>query len=96
MLLAKAIAMQALPYRTATPPELPGDEERSTAEPDVLFAAGIFWLVSLVRVVGAFLRHETFGAEATLGLMAIIFIPLLLVRRERSTPGPGKNKTPAT
>ncbi len=39
---------------------------------------GLFWIVSLVRVAGAFVRHEVLGVEATLALIALVGIPWLL------------------
>jgi hypothetical protein len=52
---------------------------------------GIFWLVSLVRVFGALLRHEAVGVEATLALVAVIAIPWLIWGR----PGVGRGRRAA-
>lgn len=37
-----------------------------------------FWVISLTRIVVAFVRAETFGTEATLALLAVLFLPLAL------------------
>jgi hypothetical protein len=39
-----------------------------------------FWVISVVRVAGGILHYETFGAEATLALLAVLLVPLLLHR----------------
>jgi hypothetical protein len=43
----------------------------------------VFWLASVVRVVGALVRHEAFGAEETLALLAIFAVPFLLCSKRR-------------
>ncbi len=66
------------PYRVA---ENRKTQEKSTAlltDLSLIVALGVFWVISVVRVAGAFVRHEVFGGESTLALMAVIGIPLLL------------------
>jgi hypothetical protein len=81
--------MNALSYRSPMRGAIAREWGRDSVAADLLLAAALFWLLSLVRVVGAFARHETFGTEATLALMAVLCIPPLLVRRERRAPDPG-------
>jgi hypothetical protein len=50
-------------------------------DPTLLGALGVFWAVSLIRVVAAIVRRETFDAEATLALMAVLALPWTLVQR---------------
>ena len=80
--------MNALSYRSPMRRAIARERGRDPVAADSLLAAALFWVLSLVRVVGAFARHETFGAEATLALMAVLCIPPLLVRRERRAPAP--------
>ncbi len=61
---------------------LPGLEDR-----DLLPWLALLWVVSAVRVVGAIVRSEVFGAEATLALAAVVCVPWLLLRSERSRSG---------
>ncbi len=42
---------------------------------------GLFWLVSLGRVIAAVVRHEVFGPEASLAMLAVVLVPLIFVRR---------------
>lgn len=56
------------------------------ADRDLLPAMALFWAISAVRVVGALLRHEVFGTEATLALMALVAIPCAALLRRRSKP----------
>jgi predicted anti-sigma-YlaC factor YlaD len=62
----------------------------------------IFWIVSAGRIVVAALGNETFGAETTLALLAVLFLPVLLLaplrwralsrqRRSNSTPADDEN-----
>jgi hypothetical protein len=51
----------------------------------LLIVLGLFWLVSVIRCVGGLLRHEVFGAEATLALMAIVGLPWLVAGRPGRT-----------
>jgi hypothetical protein len=67
------------PYRVA---ENRKTQEKPTAlqtDLSLIVALGLFWVISVVRVTGAFVRHEVFGGESTLALMAVIGIPLLLL-----------------
>jgi hypothetical protein len=50
-------------------------------DPALIVALGLFWAVSLVRVVAAVVRRETFDGEATLALMAVVALPWVLARR---------------
>ena len=47
---------------------------------DVLVALVVLWIASLVRVWGAFARHEVFGSEATLAFMSLVLVPCLFLR----------------
>jgi hypothetical protein len=38
----------------------------------------LFWVVSLLRVAGALVRREVFGAEATLAVVAVVVVPRLV------------------
>jgi Flp pilus assembly protein TadB len=67
------------PYRAACqaePAAVPADD----SEGPVRAALLIFWTVSLVRVVGAVLGHEVFGAEATLAAIVAVGVPLVAWR----------------
>jgi hypothetical protein len=88
-LLEVTSAMNGLSYRSPVRRAKVRAWGRDPFAADLPLAASLFWVLSLVRVVGAFARHETFGAEATLALMAVLCIPPLLVRRERRAPAPG-------
>lgn len=60
------------------------DWARRRLDRDLLPVLVLFWIISVVRVVGAFARSETFGAEATLALIAVVLIPsVVLVGRRR-------------
>ncbi len=48
---------------------------------DLWLAFGLFWLVSVIRVSAALLRHEVFGTESSLAVLVILFLPALLLRR---------------
>ena len=54
------------------------DGRSKLADRDLLPVLALFWLVSVVRVVGALVRHETFGAEATLALVAAVVVPCVI------------------
>jgi hypothetical protein len=75
--------MNALPYRLASRTAVPSEPEPAWLDTDLLLPATLLWVVSLVRVVGAVLRHETFGAEATLALVVGLCVPVLLVRASK-------------
>jgi len=60
----------------------PGESSaRHAASPDtaVLVAAFAVWVVSAVRVLGTFARHEAFGAESTLALVMVLWMTRVLV-----------------
>jgi hypothetical protein len=80
--------MNAPSYRSPMRRGIPREWRPDPVAADLLLAGALFWVLSLVRVVGAFARHETFGAEATLALMAVLGIPPLLVRGERRASAP--------
>lgn len=67
------------PYRVAGNRETQEKPTALLADLSLIVALGVFWVISVVRVVGAFVRHEVFAAESTLALMAVIGIPLLLL-----------------
>ena len=68
----------------SNPPVAPKRAQRWGGR-ELLVGFALFWAVSLVRVVGGVVRHEVFGAEATLALMAVFGIPWLVFgRRDRS------------
>jgi hypothetical protein len=54
------------------------DGRRKLADRDLLPVLALFWLVSVVRVVGALVRRETFGVEATLAMMAVVVVPCVV------------------
>ncbi len=69
--------MDASPYRNT---ERATDEHASTesrSDRELLPFLALFWIMSVARVVAAFVRHETFGAEATLAFLAVLLLPLL-------------------
>jgi hypothetical protein len=71
-------------YRFAARPHLAHPPGRVQGEEAVLVATfAVFWLVSLVRVVGALVRHEVFAGESTLALIVLFAVPWLLVTRRR-------------
>jgi hypothetical protein len=67
------------PYRVADNRKTQQKPTALQADLSLIVALGVFWLISVVRVTGAFVRHEVFGGESTLALMAVIGIPLLLL-----------------
>jgi hypothetical protein len=77
--------MRSLLHRFSAKTGIGRDQPDRSVDVDLLVVAALFWSVSLVRVVGALLRHETFGAEATLALMAVIFTPWVVRRSKRGT-----------
>jgi hypothetical protein len=52
-----------------------GARFKSRRNGDVLVALLFLWVASAVRVVGAAMRHEIFGTEATLALMSLVLVP---------------------
>ena len=79
--------MQSSPYRLRAQTDASRGAARCRANLDVLAAAVLLWTVSFARVVGAVLRHEIFGSDATLALMAIVAIPWLLIGGHRGKRG---------
>ncbi|MGD0674580.1 MAG: MYXO-CTERM sorting domain-containing protein [Polyangiaceae bacterium] len=73
--------MMSSPYRVPGRAEVNRGWEPGVVDVDVLLAACLLGVASLIRVVGAVLRHETFGAEATLALMAVAGLAWGLHRR---------------
>jgi hypothetical protein len=53
---------------------------------DLLFALVLPWLASLARAGYAVATHETFGAEASLALVAVVVLPFLAVRSRLRLP----------
>ncbi|HEX4445285.1 MAG TPA: hypothetical protein VH044_01055 [Polyangiaceae bacterium] len=47
---------------------------------DVAAMLLVFWIASVVRVVGAAMHHEVFGAEASLAFMSVVAVPWVLGR----------------
>ena len=85
-----------IPFNPPRLPQPPSDHlQRGHGERELLVVLALFWVVSLVRVVGTVVRHEVFGAEATLALMAVLVIPWLTLRRSTqrrvraALPSPG-------
>ncbi len=87
--------MNASPYRqTGQEPRAP--KRRALFEDlSVLAVFGVFWVISVLRAVGAFARHEVFGTESTLALMAAIGVPLLLINRRARPSQRGEGSWPA-
>jgi hypothetical protein len=48
---------------------------------NLLGVFAVFWVASVARVAAGVLRHEVFGAEATLALMAVVLVPWHVLRR---------------
>ncbi len=67
-----------MPYRTL-PRSEPDDTRPPFPDLDLVAVAAIVWLSSLVRMAAAVSRAETFGAEPTLALLAVVALPLLVV-----------------
>ncbi len=76
--------MKRLPYRVPATREIPNHKAERPADIDLILAAGLLLTASFVRVVGAFLHHETFGPEATLALVAVGGLPWIVLRRKRA------------
>jgi hypothetical protein len=56
------------------------EEADGCPDGDLVPVVMIVWLVSVARVVGAVARQETFGAEATLALLAVGLLPISIAR----------------
>jgi hypothetical protein len=77
------------PYRRGGRPAggSPGHRDPA-AEAPLLGLLLAFWAVSVVRVVGAIVAREAFGAEATLALLVAVGIPYAGWRVYRSSRAP--------
>lgn len=65
------------PYRIPCRDENTRNRRDCGVDVDLLPAAALFWIVSVIRVAGGIVRHETFAAEATLALIIVVAIPWL-------------------
>jgi hypothetical protein len=73
-----------MPYRSQPRANAVGSQAYETGSYDGLMPIMIvFWLSSIVRVVGGLVRREAFGAEPTLALLAIFAVPFLLCSKRR-------------
>lgn len=75
------------PYRTAAPTANPEPEGGSSAWDNNGELAYVFlfvWAVSLMRVVAGALGGETFGAEASIAVLAVLMLPPTIWRSLRS------------
>jgi hypothetical protein len=80
------IAVVGPVYRLPVPAKPPRRSATSrTTDGTAVAALSVLGLVSLVRVVGAGVRHEVFGGESTLALLCLLAIPWLAWPR-RSAP----------
>jgi hypothetical protein len=77
--------MTSLPYRHAVQAEPVKRCAPHRLDADMLPALALLWVVSLIRVAGGLLRHEAFGTEATLALMAVLVLPWLAFARAPRT-----------
>lgn len=95
-----------LPRRSSAEPSPSTARENAESYPDddlvPIFA--ILWFASVARVVAATIRHETFGTDLTLALLAVLFLPVLLfeplrwllrLRRRESHVAPATDGTKA-
>lgn len=64
------------PYRNAAGIDRSG-EEPECADADLVPVILVVWLGSIARVARALSRAEPFGAEPTIALFAIAFLPFL-------------------
>jgi hypothetical protein len=70
--------VSAFPYRIPSKLAKGLSARRALEDGQTLAALGFFWAISIVRAVGGLLRHEIFGAEGTLALMAVAVVPWLV------------------
>jgi hypothetical protein len=61
---------------------------------DVLVALLVLWIASAVRVVGAGMRHEIFGTEATLAFLSFVLVPCIFFRARPRRLSPGLGARP--
>ena len=67
------------PYRSVgAPSPREAEDDHAAVDSDLTALLIAFWLVSVVRVVGAVVRNETFFAEASLALIVVVSLPWLL------------------
>jgi hypothetical protein len=67
------------PYRTPdVRSRLEAGDEIVPVDGDLAVPLLLLWTVSVVRVVGAFVRHQTFGGEVTVAMLLGAAIPWLL------------------
>lgn len=74
----------AMPYRADAKAALPSLDE---SERGIFVIAAVLWAASIARVAFAFVRHETFGAIATLALVFVVAIPIAALRRHKNARG---------
>jgi hypothetical protein len=72
-----AIIMRPLPYPSPARPAA-GNRRRLGEDPVLLLALGLFWAISVARCAWGLVRHEVFGTEGSLALLAAIGIPWLV------------------
>ncbi len=77
----------AHPYRTAASRPASRISSERTSSDGLAVVVGLHWALSLARVVGAFVRGEVFGAEATIALAVAVVVPAVLARRAISSLG---------
>jgi hypothetical protein len=57
---------------------------------DALAVVGLLWIVSVLQVAGALLRHEVFGVTSTLASAVVLVVPFAVaawaLRHFRSAP----------
>jgi hypothetical protein len=71
-------------------------DDAGAPDDDLVPVYGIVWMASVGRVILAAFRHETFGAEATLALLAVALVPLLLLSPLRWLAPPRRNRSRGT
>jgi hypothetical protein len=68
------------PLPEATEPPAQASPASWWMDGDVAAILVVFWIASVVRVVGAAMHHEVFGAEASLAFMSVLAVPWALGR----------------
>jgi hypothetical protein len=66
------------PYRTPGVRSRLEADEAVPVDGDLALPFFLLWALSVVRVVGAFVRHQTFGGEVTVAILLVAAIPWLL------------------
>ena len=64
--------------------------EEDGPDADLVSVFGIGWIASIVRVAGALMHHETFGAEQTLALFCVFLLSWLLLKPFVTLARPGQ------